>query len=88
MNLTLAVETESLKKSFGVTEIIRPCDMRVKTGTIYRFLREICAGKTTVFKMLSGILRPTAGNIKIFGLDVTVILTLALTHSVNQMEGE
>lgn len=78
MDLSLAVDTGSLKKSFGITEIIRSCDMHVKEGAIYGFLGENGAGKTTVFKMLSGILRPTAGNIKIFGLDVAVQRTEVL----------
>lgn len=72
MSLSLAVETGGLKKCFGGMEIIHQCDMHIKEGTIYGFLGENGAGKTTVFKMLSGILRPTTGNIKIFGTDVSV----------------
>lgn len=78
MSSSLAVETSSITKSFGITEIIRSCNMHVKEGTVYGFLGENGAGKTTVFKMLSGILRPTAGNIKIFGLDVAVQRTEVL----------
>lgn len=72
MSLSLAVETGGLKKCFGGMEIIHQCDMHIKEGIIYGFLGENGAGKTTVFKMLSGILRPTTGNIKIFGTDVSV----------------
>lgn len=71
MSLSFAVETCGLKKCFGSTETIHKCDMHIGEGTIYGFLGENGAGKTTVFKMLSGILRPTAGNIKIFGFDVS-----------------
>lgn len=78
MSLSLAVETDRLKRDFGGTEIIHMCDMHVKEGTIYGFLGENGAGKTTVFKMLSGILRATAGSIKIFGLDVSTQRTEVL----------
>lgn len=70
MSLSFAVETNDLKKSFGSTEIIHTCHMHVKEGTIYGFLGENGAGKTTVFKMLAGIIRPTTGSIRIFGLDI------------------
>ena len=70
MSLPLAVETNNLKKGFGGMETIRSCDMHIKSGTIYGFLGENGAGKTTVFKMLSGILRATTGSIKICGLDI------------------
>lgn len=70
MSLELAVETSNLKKCFGGTEIIHKCDMHIKESTIYGFLGENGAGKTTVFKILACILRPTTGNVKIFRLDV------------------
>lgn len=80
MNLSLAVETCNLKKRFGSTEIIRSCNMHVKKATIYGFLGENGAGKTTVFKMLSGIFRPTYGNIRIFGLDIATQRTQVLKN--------
>lgn len=70
MSILLAVETENLKKNFHGTEIIRQCNMHVEAGTIYGFLGENGAGKTTVFKLLSGILQPSEGHVKIFGLDM------------------
>lgn len=72
MSLSLAVEIGGLTRCFDGMEIIHECDIHIKEGTIYGFLGENGAGKTTVFKMISGILRPTTGNIKIFGSDVSI----------------
>ena len=42
----------------------------VEKGEIFGFLGPNGAGKTTTIRMMTGVLKPTRGNIKIFGLDV------------------
>ena len=44
--------------------------MRVDKGTIYGFLGAIGAGKTTMFKLLTGLLKPTNGIATVCGLNV------------------
>lgn len=44
--------------------------MHVEKGTIYGFLGANGAGKTTVFKLLSGLLIPTMGKVRVLGMDI------------------
>lgn len=63
------VLVKNLVKSFGSNEIIRNCNMTIRSGTIYGFLGANGAGKTTVLKLISGLLNPTAGRIEIDGIN-------------------
>lgn len=69
MNNELAVQTKNLCKSFAGKEVIRRCSISVEQGTIYGFLGKNGAGKTTVFKILLGFLRPDMGKAEVFGMD-------------------
>lgn len=70
MNVTKALSTNGLVKTFDGVEVIRHCSMHVEQGCVYGFLGANGAGKTTVFKMLIGLLAPTAGTAFILGLDM------------------
>lgn len=69
MNTNLAVRTKNLFKSFDGKEVIHDCTMSVEKGTIYGFLGKNGAGKTTVFKILLGLLKPTMGEAAVLGMD-------------------
>lgn len=70
MNNVIAVKTEKLTKAFSGVEVIKNCSLTVRQGTIYGFLGANGAGKTTVFKMLLGLLNPTAGKAEVLGMNV------------------
>lgn len=70
MNNTLVIETKNLTKTFLKKEVINGCNMSVEKGTIYGFLGANGAGKTTVFKLLSGLLTPTMGKVQVLGMDI------------------
>lgn len=61
------VETRSLIKSYGEKTALRGLELNVPRGSIYGFLGRNGAGKTTTLKLLMGILRGDAGEIKLFG---------------------
>jgi len=67
MTTEYVVKATSLVKRFDGKEIIKNCNMNVRKGTIYGFLGANGSGKTTVFKMLLGLLIPSAGEIEILG---------------------
>lgn len=69
MSYELAISTKRLAKTFNGKEVIRSCSMSVEKGTIYGFVGKNGAGKTTVIKMLLGLLKPTAGEATVLGLD-------------------
>lgn len=69
MKNTLAVSTANLTKAFGGKEVIHSCNMSVEKGTIYGFVGKNGAGKTTVFKMLLGLMKPTMGEATVLGMN-------------------
>jgi ABC-2 type transport system ATP-binding protein len=64
------IETSDLRRSFGDVEAVRGVDLTVHPGEIYGFLGPNGAGKSTVVKMLTTLLKPTAGSARVLGLDV------------------
>lgn len=66
----LAIEAHGLVKLFGSNRAVDGVDLAVKTGTVYGVLGPNGAGKTTTISMLATLLRPDAGEAKIFGFDV------------------
>lgn len=64
------VETHNLTKFFGKMNIVYNLNLRVPRGAVYGFLGPNGAGKTTTIKMLTGSLKPTYGEIRIFGLNM------------------
>jgi ABC-2 type transport system ATP-binding protein len=65
-----AIETFDLTKRFNEHTAVDRLNLRVEEGTIHSLLGPNGAGKTTVLNMLSGILRPTEGSVKIMNIDV------------------
>ncbi|MDQ1143431.1 ABC-2 type transport system ATP-binding protein [Bacillus sp. SORGH_AS 510] len=72
MDYEFAVKISGLVKTFNQKEVIRNCNMTVSKGSVYGLLGVNGAGKTTIFKLLLGLLHPTAGHIEIFGKDIRV----------------
>jgi ABC-2 type transport system ATP-binding protein len=67
-NLVPALEIRGLRKSFG-RPAVDGLDLRVRPGEFYMLLGPNGAGKTTTLRMVSGLLKPDAGDISIFGID-------------------
>lgn len=64
------IEVENLVKKFGDFAANDNISFSVGKGEIFGFLGPNGAGKTTAIKILSGLLSPTSGNIKVAGYDV------------------
>jgi ABC-2 type transport system ATP-binding protein len=67
--MTPIITTHNLVKTFGSREVIRNCNITVNKGEIYGFLGANGAGKTTVLKLILGLLKPTMGQIEVLGVD-------------------
>jgi ABC-2 type transport system ATP-binding protein len=61
------LETASLRRTFGPLVAVDNLDLRVEKQQFYGFLGPNGAGKSTTIKMLTGLLRPTSGQVKILG---------------------
>jgi len=67
--MELAVETHGLTRDFGQFRAVNGVDLAVPAGSFYGFLGPNGAGKSTTIKCLTGLLKPTAGSMRILGLD-------------------
>jgi ABC-2 type transport system ATP-binding protein len=67
---SLAVETLNLTRQFGDLRAVDAIDLRVERGTFYGFLGPNGAGKSTTIKMLTGLLAPTSGTMRLLGEDL------------------
>ncbi|AGZ44254.1 ABC transporter ATP-binding protein [Actinoplanes friuliensis] len=65
--MTPPVETRGLTKRFGALTAVDTLDLTVHAGEVYGFLGPNGAGKTTTLRMLLGLIRPTAGEVRLFG---------------------
>jgi ABC-2 type transport system ATP-binding protein len=65
----LAIETLGLRRTFGDLVAVDGIDLAVPKGAFYGFLGPNGAGKSTTIKVLTGLLRPTSGSMRILGID-------------------
>jgi len=66
----LAIEVINLKKVYGDLIAVNNISFGVRRGEIFAFLGPNGAGKTTTVEMIESIRKPTAGTIKLLGIDV------------------
>lgn len=65
------IEAQGLTKDFGDFRAVDDVTLNVEPGTVLALLGPNGAGKTTTVRMMTSILRPTAGSARIAGYDVT-----------------
>jgi ABC-2 type transport system ATP-binding protein len=66
----IKIQGENLYRSYGKVQAVDDVSLRVSAGEIVGFLGPNGAGKTTTMKMLTGLLKPDKGNVKICGVDL------------------
>jgi ABC-2 type transport system ATP-binding protein len=65
-----AIHTEGLSKTYGRgNRGLAGLDLEVKTGEVYGYLGPNGAGKSTTIRILLDLIRPTAGHVRVLGLD-------------------
>ena len=65
------LEVSNLGIAFGGLQAVSQLDLSIEKGHLYGLIGPNGAGKTTVFNMLTGVYRPTEGNIVLDGKDIT-----------------
>lgn len=63
------IDTAGLVKTFGRTRALDELNLRVAPGEVHGFLGPNGAGKSTTLRVLLGLIRPTSGRTRVFGLD-------------------
>jgi lipooligosaccharide transport system ATP-binding protein len=66
----MIVEARGVVKQFGARIAVDGIDLDVPAGVCFGLLGPNGAGKTTTLRMIYGVCRPTAGTIRVFGIDV------------------
>jgi len=66
----IAVDVNGLTKQFGDFVAVDHISFQVETGKIFGFLGPNGSGKTTTMRMLLGLIRPTAGQARVLGIDI------------------
>jgi ABC-2 type transport system ATP-binding protein len=64
------IQIEHLSKSFGTVQAVRDLNLHVPAGELFCFLGPNGAGKTTTIKLLTGLVRPDSGSLRVGGFDV------------------
>ena len=67
--MNAAISTTGLTRRFGDFTAVQNVNLNVAPGQFYGFLGPNGAGKSTTIKMLTGLLAPTSGSIRVLGLD-------------------
>lgn len=66
------IKLVNLTKRYGTFTAVNAIDLEVPQGELFGFLGPNGAGKTTTLRMIAGILRPSAGTVRIGGVDISV----------------
>jgi ABC-2 type transport system ATP-binding protein len=69
--MSYIIQTNQLTKAYKGKEVVSNVNMKIKKGEIYGFLGPNGAGKTTVMRMLTNLVKPTNGEIEVFGEKLT-----------------
>ncbi len=64
------ISARGLSKHFGDLHAVDGLDLEIARGEFFAFLGPNAAGKTTTIRMITGLLRPTAGEVRIGGFDL------------------
>ncbi|WP_152039447.1 ABC transporter ATP-binding protein [Salinigranum salinum] len=64
-----AIELDGVTKRFGDVTAVRDLSLRVEEGEVYGFLGPNGAGKSTTINMLLDFVRPSAGSVRVLGMD-------------------
>jgi branched-chain amino acid transport system ATP-binding protein len=72
-----ALETRGLSKSFGALTVANAIDFRLERGARHALIGPNGAGKTSFVNLVTGALRPNAGQIRLDGADVTALASAA-----------
>ena len=79
------IETHDLCKQYGNALRVAHLDLNVPEGSVYGFLGPNGAGKSTTLKMLLGLVRPTAGDIRVLGKKMDGGNRLAVLRQVGSL---
>lgn len=81
------LEVKNLKKSYGNKEVLKDISFSIKPGEIVGFIGPNGCGKTTTFKIITGLLKKNGGSIIVNGIDANKHINKALSNMSAIIEG-
>jgi ABC-2 type transport system ATP-binding protein len=81
------IEIDGLHKTYGNIQAVKGISMSVERGEIFGFLGPNGAGKTTTIRCLLNVIRPTAGALRVLGLDAQQD-SIALHKHIGYLPGD
>jgi ABC-type branched-subunit amino acid transport system ATPase component len=89
---TPLLETRRLCRFFGALAAVRDIDFQLEAGARHALIGPNGAGKTTFVNLLAGVIRPTSGEVRLKGRDITAVaqaervkLGIARTFQINRL---
>lgn len=67
--MSAVISTQQLTRRFGKTLAVDALTLEINEGEVFGFLGHNGAGKTTTVRLINGVLAPTSGEVRVFGLD-------------------
>src|SRR3569833_1990930 len=90
--MTAALEVKGLNRSFGALHVTRDVDLSLEKGARHALIGPNGAGKTTLVNLITGVLKPSSGQVALNGDDITAWSqaerarrALARTFQINQL---
>jgi len=90
--VTAALDVKGLNRSFGALHVTRDVDLTLERGARHALIGPNGAGKTTLVNLITGVLKPSAGQVLLNGEDITTWTQarrarrgLARTFQINQL---
>ncbi|MFA7427106.1 ATP-binding cassette domain-containing protein, partial [Mesotoga sp.] len=65
-----AIVTSNLVKKYGSFEALKNISLSIGNGDLYCLLGPNGAGKSTLIRILTGLMKPTSGNVRVSGMDL------------------
>ena len=69
----LAVEAEALTRHYGAVTALRDVSLKIGAGQYYVLLGPSGGGKTTLLRLIGGLIQPSSGRVKLHGTDMTAL---------------
>ncbi len=74
------LETRDLARHFGGLKAVEGVNLKIRAGHLHSIIGPNGAGKTTLFNLLSGVLKPTRGQVFLRGRDITPLPPHRIAH--------
>lgn len=80
LETAIILETHDLSRHFGGLRAVEGVTLKIRAGHLHSIIGPNGAGKTTLFNLLSGLLKPTRGQVLLNGQDITPLPPHRIAH--------